>query len=281
MKLSIITINFNNVSGLKRTAASVMEQTWQEFEWIIIDGGSDDGSTEYIVSLNEDLTRNGWNPITYWCSEPDNGIYNAMNKGVLHAGGQYVCCMNSGDEFYNENTLRDVFLNKEHTEDILYGNSMKVYTDGHTQTDYAPEQVNLLNLYFRTICQQGMYVRLEMLKEKPFDERFKVRGDSHRWLQALLDGNSFKYLYMTTCRFHMDGISASSRKHEKEDAMISELINPAILPYVVKVYRYECYHPYTRLTALLERGGLVEKVTKAFLKIMTMIWGAKSDEKRI
>lgn len=267
MKLSIVTINFNNVSGLKRTIASVTAQTWHEYEWIIIDGGSTDGSRELIES-HKDL-------FAYWCSEPDNGIYNAMNKGVMHSYGQYVCCMNSGDEFYDENTLRDVFLNQNHTEDILYGNSMKVYLDGHTQIDYAPEQVNLLNLFFRTICQQGMFVSLKMLQEKPFDERFKVRGDSHRWLQALLDGNTFKYLNITTCRFHMDGISASGRKHEKEDAMVSELINPAILPYVEKVYRYECYHPYTRLTALLERGGIVEKITKAFIKIMTTLFASK------
>ena len=67
MKLSIITINFNNLEGLKKTAESVINQTWKEFEWIIIDGGSTDGSKEYIIKLNDDLTRNGWNPIAYWC----------------------------------------------------------------------------------------------------------------------------------------------------------------------------------------------------------------------
>ena len=74
MKLSIITINFNNLAGLKKTADSVISQTWKEFEWIIIDGGSTDGSKEFIVSLNDDLHRNGWNPIAYWCYEPDKGI---------------------------------------------------------------------------------------------------------------------------------------------------------------------------------------------------------------
>ena len=99
MKLSIITINFNNLAGLKKTADSVISQTWKEFEWIIIDGGSTDGSKEFIVSLNDDLNRNGWNPITYWCSEPDKGIYNAMNKGIGKAKGEYLlgtinCCIN-------------------------------------------------------------------------------------------------------------------------------------------------------------------------------------------
>ena len=99
MKLSIITINYNNLEGFKKTAESVINQTWKEFEWIIIDGGSTDGSKEYIVKLNYDLTRNGWNPIAYWCSEPDKGIYNAMNKGIGKAKGEYLlgtinCCIN-------------------------------------------------------------------------------------------------------------------------------------------------------------------------------------------
>lgn len=267
MLLSIITINYNNAQGLKRTINSVENQSWQEFEWIVIDGGSTDGSRELIESISDKLS--------FWCSEPDNGIYDAMNKGIYRAKGKYLSFLNSGDVYYNEATLFNIFHESNHTEDILYGDSLKVYTDGHTALDYAPKKVNVLNMCFSTICQQGMFVSLEMLRAKPFDERFKVRGDSHRWLQAVLDGNSYKYLAMPTCRFYMDGISASGKSYENEDAMVRELIPSAIYPYLQKLYYYETYHPYVRFTNLLERGGLSEWIVKVFIKVMTLLFLGK------
>lgn len=89
MILSIITIN---LEGLKRTYESIVHQTFTDYEWIVIDGGSTDGSREFIEEHEEKYS--------YWCSEPDKGIFNAMNKGVLHANRQYCLFLNSGDHFY-------------------------------------------------------------------------------------------------------------------------------------------------------------------------------------
>jgi glycosyltransferase involved in cell wall biosynthesis len=91
-KLSIITINYNNLEGLQRTVESVVNQTWQEFEYIVIDGGSTDGSADFIESQSE--------TIDYWVSEPDKGIYNAMNKGIAKASGEYLLFLNSGDHLF-------------------------------------------------------------------------------------------------------------------------------------------------------------------------------------
>ena len=95
MILSIITIN---LEGLKRTYESIVHQTFTDYEWIVIDGGSTDGSHEFIEEHEEKCS--------YWCSEPDKGIFNAMNKGVLHANGQYCLFLNSGDHFYGNKILR-------------------------------------------------------------------------------------------------------------------------------------------------------------------------------
>ena len=89
MILSIITINYNNSDGLQRTIESVLSQTWTDFEWIVIDGGSTDGSL--------DIIKKHASHFSFWCSEPDTGIYNAMNKGITHAKGEYLNFMNSGD----------------------------------------------------------------------------------------------------------------------------------------------------------------------------------------
>lgn len=100
MKISIITINFNNLTGLQKTINSVVSQTYKDFEWIIIDGGSTDGSRELIAGFSD--------YISYWVSEPDNGIYNAMNKGIRASHGEYLLFLNSGDYLYKDDVLERV-----------------------------------------------------------------------------------------------------------------------------------------------------------------------------
>lgn len=93
MKISIITINYNNIEGLKQTVESVLSQTYIDKEYIVIDGGSKDGAVDFLKSQNK---------ITYWVSEKDGGLYNAMNKGIRKLSGDYVIFMNSGDVFLIE-----------------------------------------------------------------------------------------------------------------------------------------------------------------------------------
>lgn len=100
MKLSIITINYNNRDGLQKTIDSVISQIYKDFEWIIIDGGSTDGSKELIERYADYMT--------YWVSEPDKGIYNAMNKGILVSQGEYLLFLNSGDCLYDMGVIKKV-----------------------------------------------------------------------------------------------------------------------------------------------------------------------------
>ena len=115
MKLSIITINYNNRDGLQKTIDSVVSQTYKNFEWIIIDGGSTDGSKELIEQYQDHCA--------YWCSEPDKGIYNAMNKGIEKAIGDYSLFLNSGDRLHDDTVIDKIvsFLGK-----TVFGN-YKIY----------------------------------------------------------------------------------------------------------------------------------------------------------
>jgi len=113
MKLSIITVNLNNKSGLQKTIDSVISQTYKDFEWIIIDGGSTDGSKELIEQYSQ--------YITYWISEPDKGIYNAMNKGIVQAKGEYLQFLNSGDALYDKYVLDKILKATNITSDIITG----------------------------------------------------------------------------------------------------------------------------------------------------------------
>ena len=100
MKFSVITISYNNAEGLRKTMESVFSQTCADYEFIVIDGGSNDGSV--------DIIKNGEQKLSFWCSEADKGVYNAMNKGVSHAKGDYLIFMNSGDTFHGRDALSKV-----------------------------------------------------------------------------------------------------------------------------------------------------------------------------
>ena len=112
MKYSIITVNYNNKDGLRKTIESVIHQTFRDFEFIVIDGGSTDGSAEVLKEYDAQ--------IDYWVSEPDNGVYYAMNKGTRQAHGDYLNFMNSGDCLYDEKVLEHLSA-KGLSADIIVG----------------------------------------------------------------------------------------------------------------------------------------------------------------
>lgn len=206
MKFSIITINYNNCEGLQKTINSVISQTFTDYEWIIIDGGSSDGSKELIEKYSSHLA--------YWCSEPDKGVYNAMNKGIDHAIGEYLSFMNSGDTYNNENTLLDV--NKVNiTADIAYGDWLRVYPD-HVKYMKAPEKINLSFIYKNNICHQAMFIKREIHLREKYDERYKIYGDWALWQKMTLENKSFQYLPHTICRFEAGAGLSDTHTKEKE-----------------------------------------------------------------
>ena len=139
MKLSIITINYNNRDGLQKTIESVVSQSFKDFEWIVIDGGSNDGSRELIERYAES--------ISYWVSEPDKGIYNAMNKGIKASNGDYLLFLNSGDSLCDEYVIAD-FQKLSFTEDIISGNI--IVDDSIYNARFSPDESELS---YRFMCE--------------------------------------------------------------------------------------------------------------------------------
>ena len=149
-KLSIITINYNNTRGLEKTLSSVWnDQTYSNFEHIVIDGGSTDGSVDVIKKYADKLT--------YWVSEPDKGIYNAMNKGILKAKGEYLLFLNSGDYLCNE-ALSEIF-SENFSEDIVYGNFTLLCKNGEKKIKTFSEQVDYNLLYLESIGHQSTLIK--------------------------------------------------------------------------------------------------------------------------
>lgn len=179
MRLSIITINYNNRDGLQKTIDSVVAQSFKDFEWIVIDGGSTDGSRELIERYADH--------ITYWVSEPDKGVYNAMNKGIQVAKGEYVNFMNSGDYFVSSTILEEVF-SSDHSADILYGYMMRDDINGeiNNQSMMKP-QLSWIDLYNDGMPHQSTFIKKDLFDEFGlYDESLKAVADWKFFVNAMV-----------------------------------------------------------------------------------------------
>ena len=166
MKLSIITIAKDNHDGLCNTMASVANQTWRDFEYIIVDGASTDGSVEAIKQFEQDNEKSAQPIVLKWVSEPDKGIYNAMNKGTLMAEGEYCLYLNSGDCLYEADTLQKSFaLNKNY--DIFWGKMLFVSSDG-SKDIRCTNRIDLdpFRLFLQTIPHQSCFIKRSVLLEE-------------------------------------------------------------------------------------------------------------------
>lgn len=214
MKLSIITINYNNSEGLKKTVESVVHQTWRNFEYIVIDGGSNDESLK-IIKDNE-------NNIDYWVSEPDKGIYNALNKGILAANGEYLLMLNSGDYLINQTILSDLFDKYDFNEEIVYGNIYRESNGVIFSEGIQPRKLTFN--YFRSsmINHQSIFIK-RTLHEKIglYDENMKFVADWKFLILAICKHNVvYSHIDIAFSVYDVDGISSqymyTKMKDEKE-----------------------------------------------------------------
>ena len=211
MIISIVTITYNNISGFKQTAESIIKQSEQSFEWIVIDGGSSDGTVEYLKSLSRQPD--------YWVSERDRGIYDALNKGISRATGQYVCCMNAGDCFYDFDVLAKVYKYNL-TEDIIYGNWTLIEKKKRIDVQAPVEMPSYYFFFEHNLCHQAMFVKTALLRESPFDTSYKICADHKKWQDFMLQQRTFQYIDVRVCiHDNRDGISSDI--HSKQ--FVSEL----------------------------------------------------------
>lgn len=177
MKYSIITINYNNCEGLRRTIESVVNQTCQDFEYIIIDGGSTDGSVEVIKEFAD--------RIDYWVSEPDKGIYNAMNKGILQAHGEYLNFMNSGDCFYDSRVLQNILSFCKN--DIFVGRVCSINEKNEIiRFNIEARQMTMFHFFLTTLPHQGCFIKRELFKEQLYDEELKIVSDWKFFMESIV-----------------------------------------------------------------------------------------------
>lgn len=252
MKLSIITINYNNKDGLQKTINSVITQTYKDFEWIIIDGGSTDGSKELIEKYAD--------YITYWVSEPDKGIYNAMNKGIRVANGEYLLFLNSGDYLVSKCTLKHVFY-RSFQADIVYGNLLYDKKEVERAPGCHNDYIACIDLIKGTLYHPATFIKRKLFKKYGYyDETLKIVSDWKFFLYVIaIKGCSVKYLNEDISCFDVNGISSIQvveRRKEREKVLLEFFPKSVIDDYLFTLHQSEIrkYYLSRVLYSLLYRA---------------------------
>ena len=248
MKLSIITINRNNAAGLEKTIQSVASQSFKDFEYVIVDGASTDGSVEMIKKNESQFAH------LRWLSEPDAGIYNAMNKGIRMASGDYIQILNSADALASDVVTEKMLaaLEEKGKPSILYGNMIKCFPNGRKVVDkcFAGQEITMLGMFTSTLNHDPAYIRRDLFEKYGYyDESLKIVSDWKWYLQAIvLGGEQPLYVDLDVTLFDMTGISENA--HSK--TMIREERRNVLDELVPSVYLHD-YQQYADDIYLMQR----------------------------
>lgn len=234
MLLSIITINYNNAEGLEKTLKSILSQTNTQFEHVIVDGASTDNAVEIIRQYEIDATERGINIV--WVSEKDKGIYNAMNKGIKMASGEYIQILNSGDCLATDTVVEHMFAALKDNEypEILYGNMTKVDGSGKVIGKSTETPYSFHNYFVSTLNHDCAYIKRSLFDEDQYglyDENLKIVSD-WKWYTEAIGLGRVKPVYVNidVTIFDAEGISETNLKlrNEERAKVLKEITPPAV-----------------------------------------------------
>lgn len=254
-KVSVITINFNDRAGLERTVESVLNQNCKDFEYILVDGGSTDGSPEVIRKVEDRLG--------YWVSEKDSGIFHAQNKGAAKAKGEYLLFLNSGDVFENPNVI-EKFIRHLHSKDLVFGDLVIGSGNEKRERIDMPDKLGVYYFMISSLAHPVTFIA------RPFFEKlggfradeFRITGDYEFFLRAVLVHNaSYLHIPELVALFDASGLSSNPAHHEKhlQERKKSWSLNFSE-PVIVA---FEEYTSLLRSTEL-KVGKLIKNVFKPF-----------------
>lgn len=276
---SIVTINLNNAAGLAKTLDSVLAQGFQDFEMIVIDGNSTDSSKDEILKRESGIRR--------WVSEPDNGIYNAMNKGIGLAQGEFIQFLNSGDSLVDSSILENVRRHASSRDvDILYGETVRCHADRSDRKimpDKLRSGLSPYRLFSDNIGHQAMFFRRSVFNELGvYREDIRITADYEFSIRAVFAGKKTRYMDLPIVRFDMSGLSQAQRdlaEKEKHDTL-KQYLHPSIL----KDFEYvrseiERLKKYEHWSTVLPKRGLFLNMAMV-IKWALKNWSAGTDSRQ-
>lgn len=269
MELSVITINYNNADGLRKTIESVAAQTFKEFEHIIVDGNSHDEGVRLIQEYDYvQRSSNRPHPIIRWTSEIDKGIFNAMNKGVRMAQGEYVLMLNSGDTLVDEHVLERIIPELDGT-DIVQGNTIEEHEGKKIQNKgYGCSEITMSDIMKGKFLHQASFCRRDLFERYGyFDDSYAIVADKKFFINCLgFHDASFKYLDIDVANFDVNGISSATEgpwheKHEQEnERMIKELSSQRLMTYMTEM------EEKLRMLENLQKHKMIWNIIRFFIR---------------
>lgn len=252
VKLSIITINYNNCAGLKKTIDSIVPQSFKDFEWIVIDGGSIDGSRELMEQYA--------NRFSYWVSEPDKGVYNAMNKGIKVAKGEYINFMNSGDSFASPTILEEVF-STAHTADVLYGYMTRGALDGEVNNQsMMKENLTWIDFYRDGLPHQATFIKRSLFDQLGlYDESLKAVSDWKFFVDAFVYHKATSEFIPKKIAIYAEGGISDVMGGEERKRVAKELFPRAMVETIPVI---EAYNRIQRHQLTNKMYSFVDKLAK-------------------
>ncbi|TJZ62078.1 glycosyltransferase [Sphingobacterium olei] len=244
--VSIITIVYNNVRDIEYTIKSVLEQTYKNIEYIIVDGASTDSTLDIIKTYKDRISK--------VISEKDNGIYDAMNKGLMAATGDYVLFLNSGDELFDLNTIQQI-VEKGNNADIIYGETKLVDEQRHIVGDRrhaAPKTFDWKSFrYGMNVCHQAIYVKRTIAE--PYDQQYQLSADIDWVIRAAKKAKTTVNIHQYVAKYLVGGISQKRHQQslkeryqilKKHYGTIPNFINHCIIAF--RLLKHRIIHGKTR-----------------------------------
>lgn len=272
VKVSIITINYNDKSGLEKTIKSVISQTFKNYQYIVIDGGSADGSRDVLETYKPYLD--------VAVSERDSGIYNAMNKGAGYAKGEYLLFLNSGDTLYDETVLENVFSHQLVT-DIVSCQCLD-YDDKHSWLKMPPQNISLYTFISGSLSHPSTFIKKTLFyKVGGYIEKYRIISDWCFFIDALLvERCSYSTLPIIITKFNCFGISSTNSVIEKEEC--TKFLNDRFGRVLYDYGSAEDEAIYNCLFWITSKKGLAKKIMMLpFRVINRMLGGRNLFKKRI
>jgi glycosyltransferase involved in cell wall biosynthesis len=233
MRYSIITVNFNNKEGLRRTIESVIGQTYRDFEFIVIDGGSTDGSADVLREYDDH--------ISYWVSEKDSGIYNGMNKGITKATGDYLNFMNSGDCFFSSDILEKVASYKDDADFIIGKDYHYNHEKQQSHVSIQPPRTTMVHFFVATLDHQSSFIKRELFANSLYREDYRLVSDWIFYVEKIVsEGKTVRFIDEVICRREEGGLSEQQWERNRKE--ISQYLHQ-LLPHGV----YEDYATLAKL----------------------------------
>ena len=242
-KVSVITVVYNDVKNIEATIQSVLKQDYENIEYIIIDGNSTDGTTEICNKYK--------NKVSILLSEPDTGIYNAMNKALAIASGEWIFFLNSGDIFFNGFVISEMLLS-EKSADIIYG---KAITKDNTVC-FFPKKITISMFMFeRMVCHQCIFARRETFFNNKFDERYKIIADRIWLYNCFLNKRVTTRKDLIVAVYDTTGVSSNIKEFDVES--LHYLKKCSFFYYLIarckRTLRF-CYNCVKKIGLRIKRG---------------------------